>query len=459
LRLSKFKTVALSVMVLGLIAGCSSQQTGQTGRMGMSQRAVPVEVKKAATEDFGVKLSLSGRLEATQQVSVTPKASGRVKQIHVSIGDQVKAGQPLVTLDEQEASIQLQRSQASLLSAQARYAEVVEGTPEETVKQTQNTLAEMQNKYNAAKKELERTEALYKEGAISVAEYEQAKDALVSATTSLENQKQKLKTDQKGPTKAELDSATATLKQAQADYQLAQLDASNLVVKAPIDGIVGTLPITVGSNISTSTEVTTLINLSTMKVKTQATESQVGMFKNGQTVDVQIPSADVKTKGTITSVSPLADDTKSYPIEIQIPNPDLTLKVGMIASVEMTGELHKALVVPREAVISQNKGNFVFVVEQDKAKQVHVELGESDGTKVEILKGLTGTETVVVKGQNTLSDGSTVTVIDPNQPVNTQGQKGKRQQNGQGNGQQQRQGQGNPGAGGQQQQPQVIPQG
>ncbi|HZG17200.1 MAG TPA: biotin/lipoyl-binding protein, partial [Candidatus Bathyarchaeia archaeon] len=110
MRLSKFKTVALSVMVLGLIAGCSSQQTGQTGRMGMSQRAVPVEVKKAATEDFGVKLSLSGRLEATQQVSVTPKASGRVKQIHVSIGDQVKAGQPLVTLDEQEASIQLQRS-------------------------------------------------------------------------------------------------------------------------------------------------------------------------------------------------------------------------------------------------------------------------------------------------------------------------------------------------------------
>lgn len=464
MRLGKIRTVAISVMVLGLMTGCSTQQAGQGGRMGQFQRAVPVEVKKAATEDFGVKLSLSGRLEATAQVSVTPKVSGRIKQIHVKIGDQVKAGQPLVTLDGEEAAIQLQRSQASLLSAQAKYTEALEGTPEETLLQTQNTLAELQNKYNAAKKELERTEALYKEGAISVAEYEKAKDALVSAETSLENQKQKLKADQKGPTKAELDSATAALKQAQADYALAQLDASNLVVKAPIDGTVGTLPVTVGSNVSTNTEITTLINLATLKVKTQATESQVGMFKTGQIVDIHISSANVQTKGTITSVSPLADETKSYPIEIQIPNPNLSLKAGMIASVTMTGEMHKALVVPREAVILQNKENYVYVVDQDKAKQVKVKLGDSDGEKIEVLEGLSGTEAVVVKGQNTLSDGATVTVIDPNQPVNTKGQKGNRQGQGQGQGQRTQEqgnqgqrgpaqgnpGQGNPGADGQQ---------
>ncbi len=423
LSLSKWKTAAVSVIILGLMAGCSSQQTGQGARSGQSQRAVPIEVKKAATEDFGVKLSLSGRLEATQQVAVTPKASGRIKQIHVNIGDQVTAGQPLVTLDGEEASIQLQRSQASLLSAQAKYTEALEGTPEETLLQTQNTLTDLQNKYNAAKKELERNEALYEEGAISVAEYEQAKDAMVSATTSLENQKQKLKSDQKGPTKAELDSATAALKQAQADYALAQLDAGNLVVKAPIDGIIGALPVTTGSNISTNTEIAQLINLSTMKVKTQATESQVGMFQNGQTVDVLISSTNVTTKGTITSVSPLADDSKSYPIEIEIDNPNSRLKVGMIASVEMTGELHKALVVPREAVVSKDKENLVYIVEQEKAKQVKVKLGESDGENVEILEGLTGTEEVVVKGQNTLVDGSTVVVIDPNQPVTNQGQK------------------------------------
>lgn len=438
LRWSKWKTVAVSVIIVGLMAGCSSQQTGQGGRFGQSQRAVPVEVKRVVKENFGVKLSLSGRLEATQQVAVTPKASGRIKQIHVNIGDRVIAGQPLVTLDGEEASIQLQRSQASLLSAQAKYTEALQGTPEETLLQTENTLADMQNKYNAAKKELERNEALYKEGAISVAEYEQAKDVLVSAATSLENQKQKLKIDQKGPTKAELDSATASLKQAQADYALAQLEAGNLVVKAPIAGIVGSLPVTTGVNVSTNTELVQLINLSTMKVKTKASESQVGLFQNGQAVDIQISSANVTAKGKITSVSPLADETKSYPIEIEIANPDLRLKVGMIASVEMTGEMHEALVVPREAVVSRDKENFVYVVEQEKAKQVKVKLGESDGEKVEVLEGLTGTEEVVVKGQNTLVDGSTVAVIDPNQPVTNQGQKGNRQQNGQGN-----QGQGN----------------
>jgi HlyD family secretion protein len=426
LMAGKIRYIALAVTIL--VAGCTPSQGNSGARMNQTQRAVPVEVKKAIREDFGLKLSLSGRLEASQQVALTSKANGRIKQIHVHIGDQVKAGQPIVTLDGEEARIQLQRSQASWLSAQARYAEAKEGTPQETLVQTQNSLADLQNKYDAAKKDLERTEILYREGAISVAEWEKAKAALSSASTNLENQKQKLRLDQKGPTQSSLAAAAAALKQAEADYALAQLNAANLIVKAPIDGVIGSLPVTVGANVSSNTEIAQIIDIASMKVKTQATESQVGLFQNGQSVEIRIPSINLTTKGKVLSVSPLADATKSYPIEIEIPNPDLRVKAGMIASVEMTGQLHKALVVPREAVLLRDQQSYVYVVENEKAKQVQVKLGESDGERVEILEGLSGGEDVVVKGQNTLVAGASVVIIDPNN-LNKTDKPGNRQRN------------------------------
>ncbi|MCK9911812.1 hypothetical protein MXD81_21840, partial [Microbacteriaceae bacterium K1510] len=85
--------------------------------------------------------------------------------------------------------------------------------------------------------------------------------------------------------------------------------------------------------------------------------------------------------------------------------------------VEMKADPRKAIVVPREAVISTNQQNYLYVVEDDKAKQVKVEVGESDGKRMEILSGLNGGEQVVVKGQNTLSPGSPVAIFDQNKPA------------------------------------------
>jgi HlyD family secretion protein len=385
--------------------------------MGQSQRAVPVEVKKASKENFARKLTLSGRLEASQQVEITSKAAGRVKQIHVKIGEQVKAGQPILSLDGEEVLIQLQRAQAALQSARARYTEALEGTPEESLVQTQNTLADLQIKYEAAKKELERTEALYQQGAISAAELEKARTNFASASTSLENQKQKWKLDQKGPTQSAIDIAAAQVKQAEADYALARLNAGHLLVRAPFDGVIGSLSVTAGGNVSGNTVIAQLINVSVMKVKTQATESQIGLIKTGDSAEVKIPSMGYTTTGKITAVSPLPDSSKSYPIEMEIANPDLRLKAGMIASIEMKGQPRTALVVPREAVISKDQQTYVFIVEDGKAKQVIVKAGESDGERMEILEGLQGGEEVVVKGQNTLVEGMPVAVIDPNNPA------------------------------------------
>ncbi|GED30597.1 hypothetical protein BCE02nite_17380 [Brevibacillus centrosporus] len=426
------RNITMGLLVLAVVSGCSSNPEGVNRRNAQAARAVPVEVKKAVKEEFAVQMSLSGRLEAIQQVEIPSKATGRVQQLLVKVGDKVKSGQPLVVLDGEELRIQMQKAQASMMSAKARYAEATEGTEAEVLAQTANSLADLQNKANAAKVDLERAQKLFSEGAISTAEVEKARLALATAQTNLENQKQKAQQEKKGPTQAALDSAVATLKQSEADYALSQLNVSNLTIKSPIDGIVGSLTATVGENVSNNAVVAQVINLSTMKVTAKASEGQVGQFEPGQSVSVKIPSANVTVNGKITSVSPMADSSKSYPIEIEVANTDLKAKAGMVASVEVKGNPHQAILVPREAVITKAQNSYVFVVEGDKAKQVTVTTGESDGTRIEILTGLQGGESVVVQGQNMLTGNATVAVIDPNQAKNAAGKKSGG--NGQGNG-------------------------
>ncbi|WP_411504505.1 efflux RND transporter periplasmic adaptor subunit [Brevibacillus centrosporus] len=457
------RNITMGLLVLAVVSGCSSNPEGANRRNAQAARAVPVEVKKAVKEEFAVQMSLSGRLEAIQQVEIPTKATGRVQQLLVKVGDNVKSGQPLVVLDGEELRIQMQKAQASMMSAKARYAEATEGTEAEVLAQTANSLADLQNKANAAKVDLERAQKLFSEGAISTAEVEKARLALATAQTNLENQKQKAQQEKKGPTQAALDSAVATLKQSEADYALSQLNVSNLTIKSPIDGIVGSLTATVGENVSNNAVVAQVINISTMKVTAKASEGQVGQFEPGQSVSVKIPSANVTVNGKITSVSPMADSSKSYPIEIEVANTDLKAKAGMVASVEVKGNPHQAILVPREAVITKAQNSYVFVVEGDKAKQVTVTTGESDGTRIEILTGLQGGESVVVQGQNTLTGNATVAVIDPNQAKNAAGKKsgGNGQGNGgwqgqgggQGNGQGGQRGQGNQGGTGDQANP------
>lgn len=410
------RSSVIGLLALAVLAGCSANSGGPNPRGGQASRAVPVEVKKAQQENFSVPITLSGRLKALQEVDVVAKASGRVKQVMVKVGDRVRAGQPILTLDEEELQIQKQRAEASLQAAKARYAKALEGTDEETLAQTANTLRELENKYQQALVDLERAETLFREGAISTAEVEQARLALSTARTNLENQRQKANLEKKGPSQTDLQAAEAERKQAEADYALTQLNLQNMTVLAPIDGIVGSLETSVGENVSNNSVVAKIANLEKLKVVARASEGQVGQFEPGKTVKVTVSSISLTLDGKIITVSPIADETKAYPIEIEVSNPDLKAKAGMVASIEMQGTPRQAVVVPREAVVSRGADYYVFIVQDGKAKQTKVTPGETDGEKVEILSGLQGGEDVVVQGQNTLVTEAAVTVIDPNQP-------------------------------------------
>jgi membrane fusion protein (multidrug efflux system) len=100
-------------------------------------------------------------------------------------------------------------------------------------------------------------------------------------------------------------------------------------------------------------------------------------------------------------------------IEADLPNPDLTLRPGMYATIKVGVEKHTdALRIPVEALVMEKASAFAFVTDGGKAKKTAIKVGFNDGTIVEVLGGLTGSEAVILVGKMTLADGAVVNVVE-----------------------------------------------
>ncbi|UFJ40856.1 efflux RND transporter periplasmic adaptor subunit [Brevibacillus humidisoli] len=414
-----FHVAAALLSMLLFITGCSAANETAARMQRSNQQSVPVEVSTAALEPFAETSTFSGRLEANQEVTVTPKASGRIEQILVKVGESVKAGQIIARLDEEDLKLELQKAEEALALANARYEEGKSTTRPESLAQMQNSVAEAKAKYEAAQKNFERNQTLYEEGAVSQQVVEEAEMQMISAKTSYENLQQSLEMEQSGPTESSLKVLEIQLTQARTDYTIAQSNYDNAAIAAPIDGVIAELPVSVGESIGTSSAIATITDISTMKVVTSVSESQVGTIAVGQTFQVDVSSIGYQTDGNVISVSPKADDSKMYPIEISISDPEGKAKVGMLASLELHKNQRNAIVVPSEAIVTKDNKTYLYVVENNTANQVEVTTGESDGERTEITSGLTAGQQIVVKGQNTLYPGSAVTIMNQGNAIDT----------------------------------------
>jgi len=115
-------------------------------------------------------------------------------------------------------------------------------------------------------------------------------------------------------------------------------------------------------------------------------------------------------QGTITRFAYALDEsTKTMATEIDISNPDLALRPGMWAAVEIELEKkEKALLIPAEALVTEKNKNSVFIVRDNKAQKVSIITGFDDGVNVEIFKGCGPNDAVIVAGKQSVTDGQKV---------------------------------------------------
>ena len=186
-------------------------------------------------------------------------------------------------------------------------------------------------------------------------------------------------------------------------------------ILAPSKSVVNDLPVEVGEYLDPGVPVAQLVDTTTVKVAVGLPERDVPYFSVGQTAEIKVSlrGADKTFSGSITFISEVADlQTRSTRMEITLPNPGHLLHSGQIVLARLTRQtLLNTVFIPLLAVIPMESGKAVYIVQEDHAVRKDVELGVIQGDRIQILKGLSAGNQLIVEGHRFVAPGLKVTII------------------------------------------------
>jgi RND family efflux transporter MFP subunit len=231
-----------------------------------------------------------------------------------------------------------------------------------------------------------------------------------------EYEKQKALYEKGGVTQRELVNAERNLVSARKTYENAQINLAKMSIDSPIDGVITSLPYySQGVRVQQGVEMVSIMNYDRMILNVTLPAASFGKVKAGQTAFItSYSSAEDTVTGTISQLSPALDiATRSFKGRISVQNSTNLLRPGMFVNAGIVvQQSDSTLSVPPNVVLSQMGGKFVYVVDGETARKRIVQTGLENKDRVEIVDGLEAGEQIVVKGFETLRDGSKVKIED-----------------------------------------------
>lgn len=233
--------------------------------------------------------------------------------------------------------------------------------------------------------------------------------------TESELKKQESLYEKGGVTLKELKTAGINFENAKTTVESARLQLDKTKVVAPIDGVIVDLPYyTQSTQVDAGSVVAKIMDYQIMYMDVQLPEKYISIIKPGQLAKLTnytIPEDTII--GTITQLSPAINaDTRTFKGNISINNPDLVLRPGMFVKADIVTD-HKdtVIVIPKNIILSRQRGKTVFIVDRGVAVERVIETGLENISETEVIRGLSKNEKVVTSGFETLSNKSKVKII------------------------------------------------
>lgn len=391
-----------------------------------------------------------GSFAPKETAQVSPKISGKIQSINLTVGQKVNKGDTLFTIDQKDLRDSIKQSQESYQVALANLKQAESGAAQSvqqaessvdqaksalvqqdnTITQAQTSLVDAQSSVRDAQNTLNRNQQLFSAGALSQSELEQSQIAHRRALTAVENAQITLHNAQTSKESAQttynnalkslrlaqqktgIDVARASVNQAKSSLDTARSQLVDAVVKAPISGTISVVTGTQGQMVSAQSAVATIANTNPIIAKVNVSESELLKLQVGSSVTVGVDSLDKRIEARVSAVNPVMDnDLKAYPVEISVPNGSGELKSGMVVTVYMKSEAPKNILVSQDAITEQAGKKYAYVVEGTVAKRVEVQTGQESAKQIEVTKGLAEGQNVVVKGVSLLTDGAKINVV------------------------------------------------
>ncbi|GAD90968.1 putative RND-type efflux pump membrane fusion protein [Vibrio halioticoli NBRC 102217] len=311
----------------------------------------PVTVIKAAADDWTPSIDVIGFIEPLQGVTLTAEASGIVTKINFVSGQKVSKGDSLVLLDSDVEKANLQSAEARLPASAAKY---------------------------------KRYKGLYKKGAISQEDYDEAEASYLSL-------------------KADITGLKATINRRDVD--------------APFSGVIGIRGVNLGEYMQAGSRIARLEDISVMRLRFTVSQNDISRINIGQSIRIEADSYPGSIfDGTISAIEPAINyQSGLLQVQAEIPNAQGKLRSGMFARAQIVlPTITEQVVIPQVAISYTLYGDSVFVLDEKthRVSQRVIKAGERTQDKVRILEGVKPGEMIVTSGQVRLSNDSKVKIVE-----------------------------------------------
>tara|TARA_R110002072_G_scaffold256037_6_gene414826 strand:- start:2127 stop:3212 length:1086 start_codon:yes stop_codon:yes gene_type:complete len=358
---TKFIHLSLLAIIIGFSA-CGSKEEKQVGTQNQSLEVSVLKVKEVTTNN---KIKISGIVQASQQANISSRMMGVVEQINAGVGEQVKAGQLIISLRSSDLEAQKAKANAMQAAAESNFSTVADN--------------------------LKRAENLFAKESISLQELEGMQNNFNAAKANLEASKQM---------QSEIEANLSYAK-----------------IMAPFDGEIVNQFIEIGDMASPGQTLLAIEQSTIFEVHAGIPERYIAELMEDSLVEVKIKSIGQQINGKLVELSRSSKNTGGqFMVKVQLAPSANTIYSGMFAELSLplkqSDDFEKTIYIPENVLIKNGSLSGVYTLSESNTAVLRwLRLGEKVGNQFEVLSGLIGGEEVILNSSDKLYNGASVSII------------------------------------------------
>jgi RND family efflux transporter MFP subunit len=341
-------------VIITLLSACSDELEGPADLITI--KPLIVKTVSLASEPLSYTVESFGQLTVADIVNIGVESAGTVTQVNLVVGQLVKVGDVLFTLDTKKQTLRLEQSSASVDEAQIQR--------------------------DQSMKTLQRFQSLHDGGAVS-------EDQLVQAESDSQ-------------------AASARFQQSQSQLDIAKTELIERTIISAVNGIVASESVEIGQYVQTGTVLATLQAEGAMQVSTYVNEREIVQLTPG--LEAQVMAVENVYPALVESIGQSASSTTgNYEIKLRIKGQHSELREGMSAQIALpVVSRDEVIMIPRSAVVDRNRKQIVMVMEGQHAVATQVQFGLPTADRIPVLSGLNPGQQLIIEPMHLVTDGISV---------------------------------------------------